>query len=101
MTVRYSVTASTVRFHRAVRGSIPRIGVFFGKNETLKLLVPKKRLWNHMPSLYVILLYNFILLLFWCKENKLIFYLSLPNFKFPLAHEDIHGKFGTIERLNS
>ncbi len=29
ISIRYSVTASTVRFHRAVRGSIPRIGDFF------------------------------------------------------------------------
>ncbi len=31
-----------------------------------------KRLWNHMSSLYVILLYN-VFVTIWCKDNKQIF----------------------------
>ena len=34
-----------------------------------------KRLWNRISSLYVILLYNLFVPI-WCKDNKLIFYLS-------------------------
>ena len=32
-----------------------------------------KRLWNHMSSLYVVLLYNLFVTI-WCKDNKQIFY---------------------------
>ena len=35
-----------------------------------------KRLWNHMSSLYVILLYNLFVII-WYNDNKLIFDLSI------------------------
>ena len=51
-----------------------------------------------MSSLYIVLFYNFYVTI-WCKDNKLIIYLSTA-LQFPLAHGYFHGKFGAIERLN-
>ena len=87
-------------------GAIERLNLLRALTPLLCQSHRDKCFWNFMSSLYIVLFCKFYVTI-WCKDNKLIIYLStLPQLLYvtiwckPLAHGYFHGKFGAIERLN-